>query len=442
MPPTSPNFENQPLTLHVSTDRALVRAGASSTRYALVRFTAPRAPRRAERIPANLALVLDRSGSMNGQKFALARRAVEQALSQLRPDDRFAIVVYDDEVEVVHESSAATPGAVRGALDRLSRVEPRGCTDLSSGWLRGCEQVARAAADASDGRAISRCLLLTDGLANRGITDREELIRHAAALRERGVQTSTFGVGADFDERLLAGMAHAAGGHFYFISSAEQIPGLIASEVGEALEVVLRQAVLEVRLAPGMSAEPLTRFRSRTVGASSGRSTLRVELGDLVSEQEVELVAAIRFPLGEPGDVVETELGIVGADGLPCAPAAALHWTYATHAENDRQPRDQAVDRVVAELYAARARAEAVEHNRAGDYERARQLLTRTAQRIRSYAGSDPALNRVADELLRSAEEFAAGAMSAMQMKEQHFAAHAALMMREPAGAARRAPKP
>lgn len=426
--------------LTVSADRALVRAGAASTRYALVRITAPQAPERAGRLPVNLALVLDRSGSMNGQKFELARRAVEQALSRLQSDDRFAIVVYDDVVEVVQESSAATPRAVRDALDRLAQVQPRGWTDLSSGWLRGCEQVARTAA--GDGRAISRCLLLTDGLANRGITDREQLIRHAAALRERGVQTSTFGVGADFDERLLSGMAQAAGGNFYFISSNEQIPTLIASEVGEALEVVIRQAALEVRLAPGMSAEPLTRFRSRTAGASSGRSTVRVELGDLVSAQEVEVAVALRFPLGEPGDAIETEFGLVGGDGVPAAPSAALHWRYAAHAENDRQPRDLGVDRVVAELYAARAREEAVELNRAGSYDRAREVLTRTAQRIRSYAGSDATLNRIADELLRSAEEVFARPMPAMMLKEEHFMAKMTLQRRMADGQAQRARKP
>src|SRR5215213_1669415 len=105
MAPTAP--QDRPLTLSVAADRALVRAGAESTRYAHVRFTAPRAPRRASRIPVNLALVLDRSGSMNGEKFALARRAVEQALAQLQAEDRFALVVYDDAVDVVVESTPA-----------------------------------------------------------------------------------------------------------------------------------------------------------------------------------------------------------------------------------------------------------------------------------------------------------------------------------------------
>ncbi|MBA3343424.1 MAG: VWA domain-containing protein [Gemmatimonadaceae bacterium] len=89
-------------------------------------------------------------------------------------------------------------------------------------------------------------LLLTDGLANPGITDRDTLARHASELRQRGVSTSTFGVGVDFDERRLRDMAHEGGGNFYFLENALQIPDLITSELGEALEVVMPRAALEM----------------------------------------------------------------------------------------------------------------------------------------------------------------------------------------------------
>src|ERR1700709_2518845 len=87
-------------SLSVQADRTLVRSGAHSPRYALVTIVAPTATRTTTRIPVNLAIVLDRSGSMAGPKFVLARHAVEQALTQLRPEDRFALVVYDDNIDV------------------------------------------------------------------------------------------------------------------------------------------------------------------------------------------------------------------------------------------------------------------------------------------------------------------------------------------------------
>ena len=95
-------------------------------------------------------------------------------------------------------------------------------------------------------------------------------------------ETSTFGVGSDFDEVLLAGLADAGGGHFYFLENAEQIPELIASEVGEALEVVMRRAMVEVKLPRGMSARAISRLRSHTTESQHGRVALSVELGDLV----------------------------------------------------------------------------------------------------------------------------------------------------------------
>jgi hypothetical protein len=250
-------------------------------------------------------------------------------------------------------------------------------------------------------------------------------------------------VGADFDERLLAGIADAGGGHYYFLSAPRQIPELIASEVGEALEVVLRHAALEVRLAPGMTAEPLGRFRSRVSDAENGGgAVLRVELGDLVSGQEVEVVVALRFPRSAPGDAVEVEVGLLGGDGLPSTPAAPLRFAYATHAENDRQPRDRAVDRRVATLYAERARAEAVEYNRAGQYERARHVLTATARRIREYAGGDAELTGLADALLREVEDHVAHApMPAMEMKHRLYRAHSVQASRAPSGQAQRQPR-
>jgi Ca-activated chloride channel family protein len=425
------------ILLTVRSDRALVRAEARSVRHALVHVTAPRATDRAGRIPANLAIVLDRSGSMAGEKFVLARAAVEQALAQLHPEDRFCLVVYDDRVDVLTSSTPASDDARRAALARLAAIEPRGSTDLAGGWMRGCEQVALAMVErppngsgAPDG-AVSRCLLLTDGLANHGITDRDELIRHAAALRERGVQTSTFGVGDDFDERLLAGMADAGGGHFYFLSSARQIPELIASEVGEALQVVIPHASLELRLPTGVRAESLGRFRTSLTGGGA----LRIELGDLVAGQQIDVIVALHFPRGAVGESLGTSVALFDASAREHQ-AAPLQWTFATHRANDAQPRDRAVDRAVARLYAARARAEALEHNRSGDYDRAGKVLTATARRIRAYAGTDPELLALADQLTHELTVFAAQPMQVSEMKREYFAAYAASASRAPDGKA------
>ena len=417
------------MKLYVESDRALIRSAASSTRYVRVSFTAPEVQRRGERLPVNIALVLDRSGSMSGGKLELARQAAERALALLHSDDRFAVVVYDDRVDVVTPSSPATATARARAADRLRGIEPRGSTDLCSGWLNGCEQVGRKVSEES----IGRCLLLTDGLANRGITDRGELTRHAGELRARGVATSTFGVGDDFDERLLQGMAEAGAGNSYYLRDAEQISEFLESEIGEALEVVARGAALVVHLPEGASAQPLGRQRAR----QSGR-TLRVELEDLVSGQAVELVLAIRFPKGRVGNQVDALFALEDRDGVLAATESRLSWTWAPHAENDRQPRTLAVDRVVARFYAARARAEAVDLNRDGDLEGARRVLRATAKRIRSYAGSDRELLELVHELERDSERYSETVLPAPYLKEAAYLNFAVARSRTPDGKARR----
>ncbi|MEO8195052.1 MAG: VWA domain-containing protein [Gemmatimonadales bacterium] len=423
------------MTLSIRTDRRLIRAGARSTRYLKIDYTAPRAEQREGRMPVNVAFVLDRSGSMAGEnKFTLAREAVEQSLRMLRPEDRFALVVYDSQVDVISLSALATPRAIRHAMDALSGIGPRNSTDLCSGWMRGCEQVA----DFVSEERITRVLLLTDGLANQGITDRDTLARHASGLRERGVSTSTFGVGADFDERLLRDMAHEGGGNFYYLQDARQIPDLITSELGEALEVVIPRAVLELELPRGANAEVLNRFRS---SRAAGDNMLRIELGDLTSAQQVEVLVLVNFARGEIGERVTVQARLDGASMPDTVGSADIDWTYASHEENDRQPRDREVDRSVADIYATRARADATEANRHGDFDAARRVIEATAQRIRQYAGDDPELNESLNRLLREMPQYDQAVMSPMSMKAAFYAAEVAYKGRAIDGKARKAPR-
>jgi Ca-activated chloride channel family protein len=368
---------------------------------------------------------------MSGEnKFALARQAVEQALRMLRPEDRFSLVVYDDRIDVLARSANATSHAIRNALDALSTVHPRGSTDLFSGWMNGCDQVAQFVQEEN----VSRVLLLTDGLANHGITDRGELVRHASELRQRNVSTSTFGVGADFDERLLRDMAHEGGGNFYFLENARQIPDLMTSELGEALEVVMPRAVIEIEIPRGGDAEVLNRFRS-----SMGDNMLRVELGDVVSAQEVEVLVRVNFARGEELSRVAIRAHLLSGNSAPVH-SNEIEWTYAGHADNDRQPRVREVDRRVAEMYAARARADATEANRHGDFDAARKVIERTAARIRGYAGDDPALNACWNQLLSERPQYDQAVMEAMEMKRAYYMADIGMKGR-PDGRARRSPR-
>jgi Ca-activated chloride channel family protein len=272
-------------------------------------------------------------------------------------------------------------------------------------------------------------LLLTDGLANVGITDRDELVGFAYDLRRRGVTTSTFGVGTDFDETLLQGMADAGGGHFYFIGDVAQMRDHITSEVGETLEVVAREVVLELTLPGSMRVESLSPFRVEQRG---GRAL--VFLGDMVSGQLLSIVLRVTFDYGEVGREVGVAVRVLDRDGAferarPAVEPVTIAWTYADHPANDAQPRDRDVDRVVARLFAERAKQVALRFNREGRYDEARGVIEGVRRRIASYAGSDTELRAIAQELHDEVPAYAAP-MPELARKQRFYAASSVARMR------------
>jgi Ca-activated chloride channel family protein len=416
----------------IETDRPLVRK-ESRTRYVLARIVAPEGKPR-QRPPVNLALILDRSGSMGGEKIRLAKEAAVSALRRLEPRDRLAVVFYDDRIDVVVPSAPATNETVEAAVRAIRDVEARGSTNLCGGWMRGCEQIALVETPG----AVSRAILLTDGLANAGVTDPSEIAGHAAELRRRGIATSTIGVGADFDEHLLGGMADAGGGNYYYVERTEQIAKAIETEVGEALEVTLRETWLRVGPASLAEVTPLAPYRTRRAG-----DDWVIELGDLVSLQDLAVPLRVAFmptALADPGKPAVGLTFALGA-GSAAAAEAVVQWRLAPSAEVGAQPRNRGVDRAVADAYAALARREAGRLNRAGDFDAARERLAQTRARIGSYAGDDSFLNDLVRQLERDAVVHAEQ-MTVAARKTSYAASYSVLRSRAPEGESRRAPRP
>jgi Ca-activated chloride channel homolog len=397
--------------LRARQDRRLIRTRWHSKRFVVAQVTAPQAVSSTERAPVNLAFVIDRSGSMANGRLQLAMNAVEEGIARLKPSDRFSVVVYDDHIDSLVSGAFATAEATRGAIERLRHVGARGATDLGGGWLRGCEHVASELLELG----VNRVLLLTDGLANRGMTSLEELEHHAAELRKRGVSTSTFGVGDSFNEVLLQAMAQAGGGQFYDIASAAQIRDHIESEVGETLEVVAHDVRLDVTFPDSVRVEPLGAFQARI---GPGRAI--VELADLVSGQQVDVPLRLSFPFGEMGDAVMMELGLADREGVFSGAGDRLAWGYADDRDNDEQARDREVDRLIAGIYAARARRAAVSLNRGGDFDGARDALQATARKIRGYAGDDVVLQGIVEALMQESEQF--HRVMAERARKEHYA--------------------
>ncbi len=423
--------------MHLQPDRALIPANTPAVRYLHVLISAPPQPKAAGaavRTPVDVALVLDRSGSMDGNKLTMAREAVTHAIRLLKPEDHLGVVCYDEQVSTVLDRTPATPEAKALATKRLQSIDARGSTDLHGGWLRGAE-LARAVEPKGD--SLSKVLLLTDGLANQGVIDHGEMIATASRLRQKGVITSTFGVGADFDEELLSRLATEGGGHFYFIEKAKQIPDLFASELGETLEVVARDVVFEVSCDPGVEAMLLNELPSEQV---DGR--LRVKCGDLVADQELTLMVAVAFKGAHPeGANLGVQCRVSDRDHVLFAEPVSVAWRSVSAVEDASQTVNREVRLAVASMLAERARANALAANRRGDLETARRILRQVVDDLRAMAPGDKGVLALIDQLHHDEMEFGE-LMSPMAMKARHFASYRVAHSREEGGTARRKQQP
>jgi len=164
---------------------------------------------------SEIAFILDRSGSMEGEKMVRAREAAMFCVDQMLATDRLSVVTFDDHIDVLFPSEPVTNK--QSMKDLISRVGARGSTALHEAWVRGGLTVSEKMLD----KGINRVVLITDGLANIGITSTDEIVTQAMGLFQRGVSTSTIGIGADFNEDLLMPMAQSGGGNAWHVVEPE-----------------------------------------------------------------------------------------------------------------------------------------------------------------------------------------------------------------------------
>ncbi len=240
------------------------------------------------RQPINLSVVLDRSGSMGDErKIDYARRALHRLIDGLGPDDLFSLVIYDDAVEVLTRPHRVTDRKRLHAM--VDRISPGGSTNLGGGMIEGLQLARRS----SNRERIDRVILLSDGLANQGITSPAELNRIAGEYRSAGVTLTTMGLGLDYNENLMVGLAESGGGSYYFIEHPNQMAQILAKEFDRMSSIVCRNAVLELQLRGGSSMRDVI---GGTWNEHNGR--IEVPIGDLLNDDLRELVVELAVPPG------------------------------------------------------------------------------------------------------------------------------------------------
>jgi Ca-activated chloride channel family protein len=228
------------------------------------------------RVPLNISLVLDRSGSMQEEnKLGYLKKACETLIGNLRPDDYLSVIAYASDVKTLRKSAPlGQKEIIRKAIEGLT---PTSLTNLSGGMLRGFEEAKSTRRE----KYVNRVLLISDGLANQGVVSVDKLQQIVKAkYREDGVALSAFGLGRDYNEDLMTNLAESGRGNYYFIRNPDEIAGIFAKELNGLASVIAQNAKLKVEVPSGFRVARVYGY-DHEVGASGPV----IDFNDVFSEE-------------------------------------------------------------------------------------------------------------------------------------------------------------
>ncbi len=354
---------------------------AGGTMEVLVRVQAPAQPTETTESAANarprlrLALVVDRSGSMDGPPLKEALRCVNHIVGRLQPTDQVAVVLYDDNVQRPVPLRAATNAAAVHAV--LADIESGGGTNLYAGWEAGARQL-----ESGTGDSISRVLLLSDGQANQGLVEKTHIEQHCARWLATGVSTTTVGLGRSFNEELMIGMARAGGGQQYYGQTAEDLFDGFDEELALLEAMCLRKLRVKLIAGVGVIVEPLGLVRqnpdqtyaiSDLAWGAESWLLVRLHIAGMVSSDPTQ-----------PGTdmsnraLLSVALEAERLDGMSVAVASPVLSLQGLHAKAwDALPKDDLVSQRLLEVQFGESGAQVRDLLAAGDAKAAQKLLQR-----------------------------------------------------------------
>lgn len=306
------NDDGLKLTLNARPAYSVLKAGEKQTAWMRVGLTGFHLKPEGDRAPINVAIVLDRSGSMQGEKIEKAREAAINALALLKPTDIVSIIAYDTDVSVLVPATKLTDreqvaGVIRG-------IQANGNTALFGGVSKGAAEVRKFL----DDQHVNRIILLSDGLANVGPSSPGELGELGTSLKKENISVSTLGLGSGYNEDLMVNLAGQSGGNHQFIENASELASIFRREFDEALSVVAQEIDLKIEIPEGI--RPV-----RVLGNAAdinGQSVV-TRLAQVCSDQQKHVVIEVEIP---------ASMAIEGVDGNDGAKPVALARVAVTYA--------------------------------------------------------------------------------------------------------------
>jgi Ca-activated chloride channel family protein len=243
--------------------------------------------------PLNLAIVIDRSGSMKGERIANAMNAAVAAVERMREGDSVSVVSFDTSASVVVPPTRVSSGSRSSIESAIRSIRLGGDTCISCGLEVGMQQLSLSSLG---GDRINRMILLSDGATNAGVRDMSGIRTMASRMHGRGVTISTVGVDVDFDEKFMAAIANEANGRHYFVANASGLPAVFSQEFDDLLASIAKDAEVEIDLAPGVEVDEVFDRTFRREG-----NKLVVPFGTFSAKQEKTVLVKLRVPSDRDG---------------------------------------------------------------------------------------------------------------------------------------------
>lgn len=366
----------------------------------------------AARPALDLAVVIDRSGSMRGDKIRDVKAAALGLLDGLGPDDTVSLVSYSDGVQL-HTVRLPVDGPGRAALrTALLGLQADGGTALGPGMMQALGVIESGM---RDDRRMAHVLLFSDGLANVGEQRPEVLGARAAEAFTRGASVSTLGVGVDYNEDLMTRLADQGGGRYHFIRNSEAIAGILDDEMKGLVATVARG--IDMSMSPASGVEVVTVFGYATSRDGAGAHT---RVGSLGAGQTREIVVRLRLPAAAPARLALGTLGVgfvdVSAGGAERRIEVPLAVAVTADAAVARASEHKDVTVRVAEVESAETMELAARAADRGDFNAASGSLDQAIQEleVQAVATPSPKLRRQITQL----QEAKAGMAEAQQSNE------------------------